>query len=88
MNMDNQEVTLLVLLDLSAAFDTVDHVNLLNILEHDYGITDSAHKWFKSFLSKRTERVLIKDTQSTEINLEYGVPQGSCLGPILFLLYR
>ena len=84
--MDKQEVTLLVLLDLSAAFDTVNHSLLLNILENDFGVTDSALKWFQSYLSGRKQRILIDNSLSDVFNLTCGVPQGSCLGPVLFLL--
>lgn len=87
MSMDKQEVSLLVLLDLSAAFDTIDHGILLDILENDFGITDSALMWVNSFLSGRKQRIIINNCLSNEFNLECGVPQGSCLGPILFLLY-
>ncbi|PFX29714.1 putative RNA-directed DNA polymerase from transposon X-element [Stylophora pistillata] len=87
MSMDHQEITLLVLLDLSAAFDTIDHQILLNVLESDFGIIGSAHKWFASYLSGRKQRVLINDRTSDDFHLNCGVPQGSCMGPILFILY-
>ena len=86
LNMDKQEVTLLVLLDLSAAFNTVNHSLLLNILENDFGVTDSALKWFQSYLSGRKQRILIDNSLSDVFNLACGVPQGTCMGPILFLL--
>ena len=87
MSMDRQEITLLVLLDLSAAFDTIDHQILLNFLGNDFGIIGSAHKWFASYLSGRKQRVLINDHTSDDFHLSCGVPQGSCMGPILFILY-
>ena len=67
--MDKQEVTLLVLLDLSAAFDTVDHSLLLNILEGDFGITDTALVWFQSYLSERKQCIVIENNLSDEFNL-------------------
>ena len=87
LNMDKQEVTLLVLLDLSAAFDTVDHSLLLNTLERDFGVTDTARLWFQSYLSERKQCIVIENNLSDEFNLSRGIPQGSCLGPVLFLLY-
>ena len=82
MIMDNKEVILLVLLDLSAAFDTIEHSILLNILQQGFGVTGTALNWFDSFLSFRKQRILIGD-----FNLNCGVPQGSCMGPVLFTLY-
>ena len=85
--MDNQEITLLVLLDLSAAFDTIDHQILLNVLQNNFGIIGSAHDWFASYLSGRKQRVLINVRTSDDFHLSCGVPQGSCMGPVLFILY-
>ena len=89
---DNQEVTCLVLLDLSATFDTVDHKILLERLENYFGITGVALRWIKSYLTNRSQRVIIGDTNTTgaksnSISLEFDVPQGSALGPISFTLY-
>ena len=61
MSMDRQEITLLVLLDLGVAFDTIDHQILLKVLENDFEIIGSAHKWFASYLSGRKQRVQIDD---------------------------
>ena len=80
-------VVIVVLLDLSAAFDTIDHTVLLEKLMKDYGITGSALQWIKSYLEKRHFCVKIDDTLSTFLELLFGVPQGSLLGPILFILY-
>ena len=85
--MDNQRVTLLVLLDLSAAFDTIDHQVLLNRLYVTYGITGTALKWFHSHLSNRKQRILINGSYSSDFDLPQGAPQGSCVGPLLFTLY-
>ena len=67
-------------------FDTVDHTIPLNILEH-YGIRGLAFSWIQSYLTNRTQYVSIKDTNSTCINVTCGVPQGSILGPIIFITY-
>ena len=86
-NMDNQEVVLLVMLDLSAAFDTIDHRILLDILEKDFGVIGNAKKWFMSFLFERKQRVVIDHCKSSAFEVPTGVPQGNCLGPVIFLLY-
>ncbi|MCP4274572.1 MAG: hypothetical protein GY781_21820 [Gammaproteobacteria bacterium] len=78
--------SLLVLLDLSAAFDTVDHELLLSDL-HQCGVQDSALQLLKSYLSDRTQSVMVRGTISSRAPLLYGVPQGSILGPVLFTLY-
>ena len=76
----------LVLLDMSAAFDTISHKILLDRLE-EIGIADKALDLLKSYITNRTYRTLINDIQSDEFQLKYGVPQGSVLGPLLFLIY-
>ena len=76
-----------MLLDLSAAFDTVDHNKLLQILEQEIGIKGTALKWFRSFISGRCQKVKIDGFESEEIIIRFGVPQGSVLGPILFNIY-
>ncbi|XP_078363787.1 uncharacterized protein LOC144648005 [Oculina patagonica] len=87
LNMNDRRVTLLILLDLSAAFDTVDHDTMLRRLEHSFGIQGKALSWFASYLSGRSQRIMINESLSKPFNLEWGVPQGSCLGPLLFTLY-
>ena len=84
---DSNTATILLLIDLSAAFDIVDIDKLLNILEHDIGIKGIALLWFKSFLTGRTQCVKIENTVSDTIPVLFGVPQGSVLGPILFNIY-
>ena len=86
MNMENQ-VTLLVLLDLSAAFDTLDHRILLDRLQFDFGISGTALNWIELHLSNRTQRIYIDGVLSSNFNVKFGFPQGSCLGPLLFSLY-
>ena len=78
---------MLVLLDLSAAFDTIDHDNLFCILEKYVGICGNALKLIKSYFSNRTQRVQIDDVLSDFANIICGVPQGSVLGPLKFCLY-
>ena len=87
MNFDNQKVTLLVLLDLSAAFDTIDHTILLRTIESQAGVSSIALRWFSSYLEGRTQCVRIFNEMSKGFNLRFGVPQGSCLGPVLFTIY-
>jgi len=81
---DNNKSVFLVLLDLLAAFDTVDHQILLDRLYKKFGIRDIALKWFKSYLSERQFRVDMDGTLCNSYSLKCGVPQGSILGPILF----
>ncbi|WP_419587735.1 reverse transcriptase domain-containing protein, partial [Thiolapillus sp.] len=85
--LDNGKICFLTLLDLSAAFDTIDHNILLHRLEHTFGISDSALSWFRSYLSDRTQIVTVNGLRSDEAPLSLGVPQGSVLGPVLFVLY-
>ena len=87
LNMNRQHVTLLVLLDLSAAFDTIDHGILLERLRSAFGVQDTALSWFASYLSGRSQQVSIDRTLSTKFELECSVPQGSCLGLLLFVVY-
>ena len=87
MNMNRQHVTLLVMLDLSSAFDTIDHGVLLDRLNNEFGIKGRVLEWFTSYLSKRSQFISINGGRSRLFNVSYGVPQGSCLGPLLFVLY-
>ena len=80
------EMVLGVFLDLSKAFDTVDHDILLNKLD-TYGIRGTAHDWFRSYLFQRKQFVAFNGSTSNESTIKCGVPQGSILGPLLFLLY-
>ena len=87
MNMDSQRLTLLVLLDQSAAFDTVDHDVLLNRLSTSFGVRGSALHWFPSYLSNRSQSVSFDQKLSENFQFAWSVPQGSCLGPLLFMSY-
>ena len=80
------KVSLLVLLDLSAAFDTVDHELLLGDLSR-YGVEDVAFLLLKSYLSDGEQCVAIGESRSGAVTLRWGVPQGSVLGPVLFTVY-
>ena len=84
---DKKTPTLVMFLDLSAAFDTVDQAKLLQILHDDIGVRGVALKWFESFLCGRTQKVKIGDEYSSEVELDFGVTQGSILGPKLFNIY-
>jgi len=77
----------LILLDLSAAFDTIDHSILISKLTTEFGIQGNVLEWITSYLNNRTYKVKIKDVDSVIFRLLYGVPQGSLLGPLLFILY-
>ncbi|XP_072046343.1 uncharacterized protein [Amphiura filiformis] len=84
---DNQQAVLLLMLDLSAAFDTVDHGILLERLAGDFGIKGKVQNWFKTYLEGRTGRVHIDGVFSDDKSLIYGVPQGSVIGPQAFTYY-
>lgn len=84
---DQKFGVVVLLVDLSAAFDTVDHRLLLHILQFKYHITGSALSWLKCFITGRQQRVKIGDCLSDSIYVLFGVPQGSILGPLLFNLY-
>ena len=86
-HIDNKHGVILVLLDLSAAFDTIDHKTLLHQLRHRMGISGTALEWFRSYLTGRTQAVCIEGEYSTAVPLQFGVPQGSVLGPLLYTIY-
>ena len=81
---DNNMATIVVFLDLSAAFDTIDIDKILQILEDEIGIGGVALHWFRSFLTGRTQRVKISGVYSESCDVPFGAPQGSVLGPKLF----
>ena len=78
---------MLTMLDLSAAFDSIDHNILFDRLSHSFGINQSALNWIKSYLSNRNQKIKINDLYSNELPINFGVPQGSVLGPLLFTMY-
>ena len=84
---DTRNKVILLLLDLSSAFDTVCHKNLLKKLHKNFGISGMVLEWFSSYLSERSFTVQINNAKSDKCFLRIGVPQGSILGPILFILY-
>ena len=84
--LDRGELPIAIFIDLSKAFDTLDHRILLAKLKY-YGIQETSLKWFTSYLSNRTQYVQIDDTSSQKKNIKTGVPQGSILGPLLFIIY-
>ena len=83
-SMDKGAAVGLVLLDLSAAFDTIDHSILFKCLQHWYGIDGVVLKWVQSYLISRKQWIKIDGHLSNAFQLPYGVPRGSVLGPLLF----
>ena len=86
-NMEYQRLTPLVAIDLSAAFDTVNHELLLDIMEGCFGVCDNAKKWISSYLSNRNFEVKINGKHSDVVEINFSVPQGSINGPIYFTCY-
>ena len=91
-NLENNKTTISVLLDLSKAFDTIEHSIMLKKLEL-YGVRGLPLQWFNSYLSNRVMQVKCRTACSSEVTvsenfpIEYGTPQGSCLGPLIFLIF-
>ena len=84
---DKGEVTCLLLLDYSAAFDTVDHDILLTILEDSLGVTGTALDWIRSFLVGRSQIFQVGQDKSSWVIVLYGLPQGTIIGPLMYILY-
>ena len=87
LKMDKQHVTLLMSLDMSEVLDTVDHKILISRLKSSFGIRGKVLEWFSSYLMDRSQRISFNGCVSDSFPLPQGVPQGSCLGPLLFTIY-
>ena len=84
---ENQNAVALIALDLSAAFDTVDHDVLLDVLSTRFGVLGNAYSWFSSYLRPRNCLVEIEGSRSSERSLDFLVLQGSCGSPVLYSVY-
>ena len=85
--LDKHQEALLLLLDFNAAFDTIDHNQLLNRLMSRYGVKGKVLQWISSYLSGRTQSIAIGNVLSDPVDLNCGVPQGSVAGPLIFTLF-
>ena len=86
-SMDSGKAVAFTLLDLSAAFDTIDHSILFNCLKDWFGVDGTVLMWIKSYLTSHRQKVKLGNSFLYAFSLPYGVPQGSVLGPLLFTLY-
>ena len=84
---EKQHASTLIVMDLSAAFNTVDHQILLDVLENRFGITGTALSWFRTYLEPRFCKVCVNKSYSKLQDLTFSIPQGSCAGPVLYLIY-
>ena len=86
-SLDTGKGVIMLLLDMSTAYDTIDHKLLISTLHHHLGITGNAIKWISSYITDRTFQVKVGSVLSRKHSLQYGVPQGSVLGPLLYTAY-
>ena len=84
--MENNDISAVIMLDLSAAFDVVEHEILIKKLQL-YGLDVNDLAWFKSYLTNRSQQVYIEGSLSKSLSLDAGVPQGSVLGPLLYIIF-
>ena len=85
--MEHQQVSALILLDLTTTFDTVDHSMLIEVLDNKFGVTGTALQWFKDYLTNRKFKVCIKNNYSDKKDLSFSVLQWSINRPVLFNSY-
>ena len=85
--LDSNKAMFLVMLDLSAAFDTLDHSTMLRRLQNQFGIHNTALKWFTSYFHNRTSHVTVSGADSDVSHIHLGIPQGSVIGPLTFIMY-
>ena len=85
--MERQEIMALTVIDLAAAFNTVDHQVLIDVLRNKFGIYGVALEWYKDYLYQRVCQVKVTDSISKVMDLPFSVPQGSCYGANLYLAY-
>ena len=85
-SLDTGKIVVVVFLDLKKTFDTVDHQILLDKL-YAYGLRNNIYEWFESYLTNRLQYVMYNNSKSETKHIIHGVPQGSILGPLLFILY-
>ena len=86
-NMEKGKITTSIAIDLSTAFDTVDHYILIQTLEHLFGVHSVALNWFKEYLCDRKFKVCVDGDYSEIKTFNFSIPQGSCSGPQLYCLY-
>ena len=86
-SMEKQQVTAPMAIDMSAAFDTVDHNVLISVLNVNFGINGEVFQWFNSYLRPRYCKVKVNSETSSVRDLPFSVTQGSCAGPVLYLAY-